>query len=460
MYFSMQSKYVFTGAKQPAPLVAGALRMVMDEHAAGGMCGNTPGGMCGTTCVVACSPYSAVACLAGDTGLCAIAKCAYTTADHGLAASSCDVGDGVFPTDGMVGLDECAMPGKTDTPSSDSQWYTLSGNHQDGTCENGDASGQGARPCTWFGKMAQYSIRERAEKYSCVGHGQTGCVRDADGEHDSEERCIRHCRACVPSACLNGGECQHQAKAAEPFANLQVYEPFECLCPTNFRGSICQDDTRDIHSANFVVTQDGMKNAPSLYAAEFLVEAIAEANRQIRADPQFLCEAVSGQAECSGCTCRIQNQGVDVTAYVDRARGVSPQGSAGDFLSLAGGASSIHLEILPAGAGYVGALKLTTMIALGFEVPFVGSGIRGGFLGICDLFDWVSCESHDCCYEICHPTSALIVAKAVTQLEATVLIHHNQATGEISASMDNCPGGECLKVPHLEDDLVIECGCM
>ena len=231
-----------------------------------------------------------------------------------------------------------------------------------------------------------------------------------------------------------------------------LYSTVHCICT-------CYLTCIVPHCAVQVVTQQGMQNNPGVYA-DFFVEALAAANRQIQANPHMLCEAVSGQHECSGCVCHVQNDGVDVSAYVNHARGTSPEGAVGDFLSLAGGPASVKLEILPAGAGYVGALKLTTMLAMGFEIPLVGSGARGGFVGICDLFDWVSCVSHDCCYEICEPGSAPIEVKAVTQLEVTVMFHHNQTTGSLSASMDNCPGGECLKIPNIEDDLIIECGCM
>eukprot|EP01043_Picozoa_sp_COSAG02_P069138 COSAG02_NODE_11736_length_1664_cov_8.414634_1_plen_91_part_10 len=80
-----------------------------------------------------------------------------------------------------------------------------------------------------------------------------------------------------------------------------------------------------------VVTQPGMQNDPDIYLT-FFVDALAAANQQIQANPHLLCEAVSGQQECSGCVCHVQNDGVDVTAYVDRARGTSPGGATGDFL--------------------------------------------------------------------------------------------------------------------------------
>ena len=37
----------------------------------------------------------------------------------------------------------------------------------------------------------------------------------------------------------------------------------------------------DVHSAVFVVTQDGLNNAPELYS-QFLADAIADANDQVR----------------------------------------------------------------------------------------------------------------------------------------------------------------------------------
>lgn len=225
----------------------------MSKYAAGGMCGVDPSGMCGALCHSCTDTYSTATCEEYNIALCAIAKCAYTSSPLGFAAETCvvGVGGGVSATDGMVGWDECRMPGRAYASTADSQWYKVSGNHGDGTCANGDGTAQDARPCEWFGQMVRHSVRvDRPRKYSCVGHGKMGCVRDAKGVHDSEESCLRHCRACVPSACLNGGECL--AKGEEPFANAQVYEPFICRCSPPFRGTICQDDMTDIHSANFV----------------------------------------------------------------------------------------------------------------------------------------------------------------------------------------------------------------
>lgn len=215
-----------------------------------------PGGMCGwigniPDCLSCDGTESIKTCVEDYVGLCAIAKCAYTSSSIGLAAANCDVGHGVIATDGMVGFSECALPGRQYTSSADNPWYELSGNHLDGTCVNGDGSASNEKPCEWFSQMVKHSNSAgRPQKYSCVGRGTTGCVRDPDGLHDSEESCIRYCRACVPSACLNGGQCV--AKADEPFSNAQVYEPFLCRCSPPFRGTICQDNMTDIHSANFV----------------------------------------------------------------------------------------------------------------------------------------------------------------------------------------------------------------
>ena len=45
-------------------------------------------------------------------------------------------------------------------------------------------------------------------------------------------------------------------------------------------------------------------------------------------------------------------------------------------------------------------------------------------------------------------------------LQVTVLLHHDPSTGGLSASMDNCPGGDCVQAPNMEDDLAIKCGCV
>jgi hypothetical protein len=181
--------------------------------------------------------------------------------------------------------------------------------------------------------------------------------------------------------------------------------------------------------------------------------------------PNFWCDVTKSQAGCSGCLCRVKNQGVKVDIHMDMVTGRSPVGSAGDFFALAGDASSVQLEILPGGAGYIGALRMTTMIAIGFNIPIDGSSLTsGGFFSICcSGFIWFhqcSCESGCACHHLCDVSSPGVEASAVTELTVTVLVHHDPATGALSASMDNCPGGECLDAPNLSDDLAIKCGCM
>lgn len=219
----------------------------------------------------------------------------------------------------------------------------------------------------------------------------------------------------------------------------------------------------DVHSAVFVVTQAGLNNAPELYS-QFLADAITDANAEMR-QPNYWCSVADGQDGCSGCTCGIKNQGVDVRVHLDMMRGRSPHGHPGDFFALAGDASSIQLDIQPPGNGYIGAVKMTTMIAMGFNIPFVGSSLTGGgFFGICcSGFIWFhhcSCESGCGCSHICSVENQGIEATAVTELQVTILVHHDPATGALSASMDGCPGGNCLDAPNLSDDLAIKCGCM
>ena len=111
----------------------------------------------------------------------------------------------------------------------------------------------------------------------------------------------------------------------------------------------------DVHSAVFVLTQDGLNNAPELYS-QFLADAIADANRQVRFPPglclwiffcsfwgfnpaqmrapHFWCDVTSTQNGCSGCLCQIKNQGVDVAVHMDMVTGRSPVGAAGSDLYL------------------------------------------------------------------------------------------------------------------------------
>ena len=219
----------------------------------------------------------------------------------------------------------------------------------------------------------------------------------------------------------------------------------------------------DIHSAVFVVTQEGLNNAPQLYS-QFLVDAIADANAEMR-QPNYWCGIANGQQGCSGCVCNIKNQGVNVGVHLDMTTGRSPRGHPGDFFALAGDSSSIKLEILPPGNGYIGAVKMTTMISMGFNIPFEGSSLTGGgFFGICcSGFIWFhacSCESGCGCSHMCSVHNPGIEATAITELQVTILVHHDTVTGGLSASMDGCPGGNCLDAPHLADDLAIKCGCM
>ena len=80
--------------------------------------------------------------------------------------------------------------------------------------------------------------------------------------------------------------------------------------------------------------------------------------------------------------------------------------------------------------GYIGALRMTTMVAMGFNIPIDGSSLtRGGFFSICcSGFIWFhqcSCESGCACSHICGVENPGIEASAVTELIVTVLVHHD-----------------------------------
>jgi hypothetical protein len=276
---------------------------------------------------------------------------------------------------------------------------------------------------------------------------------------------VERVAAAVRAAGAGRGFMTTMSPWVQQLQRLPLRQPLLLLWCLGFGGSpsTTAGARSDAHSAVFVVTQAGLNNAPELYS-QFLADAIADANAQMR-QPKFWCGAADGQPECSGCLCDIKNQGVDVGVHLDLTTGKSPHGSPGDFFALAGDASSIKLEILPAGDGYIGAVKMTTMVAMGFNIPFAGSSLTGGgFFGICcSGFIWFhqcSCESGCGCHSFCSVQSRGIEATAVTELQVTVLVHHNPATGALSASMDRCPGGDCLDAPHLSEDLAIKCGCM
>ena len=146
---------------------------------------------------------------------------------------------------------------------------------------------------------------------------------------------------------------------------------------------------------------------------------------------------------------------MDANFHVDEARGACP-GHPDDFFALAGDASSIEIEILPAGPGFVGAIKVTAMVSLGVEIPFDADALTdGGFIGLCGVFCTCSCEENCGCHSQCSASDRPLGVSATTEVQITILVHHDQVTGEISVSM----GPDGFQAPNLSDNTVITCGC-
>ena len=193
MYRSMGTDYDYRGS----PLKAGALRDVMAAHASGGLCGIYPDGQ-------SCPHHHKITCEEHDVGLCLLSKLAFAKPktpllcpDGLVAHCKTDKPCGIVETDGMVGLSSCQMPGKEYSSSPASRWYTNKGNHEDGTCINGDRPGADQQPCSWYQHVVRSSAEEvRGARYSCRGDGQKGCKRDPHGDHDSETSCLETCASC------------------------------------------------------------------------------------------------------------------------------------------------------------------------------------------------------------------------------------------------------------------------
>lgn len=218
------------------------------------------------------------------------------------------------------------------------------------------------------------------------------------------------------------------------------------------------------HAATFVLTQDGLNNAPQLYKA-FIADAIAAGNAEIK-KPRYFCDTLKGVVGCNvaQCTCEVRERPAWVRMFPDRLRGTLQPNN--DIFRLKGPASGIHIELLPAGESFLGAVKFTAPVEIGLQVPVKGKGLTGGgFFGLCcSGFIWAGdCDcrgqGHDCgCDDICDSPDVGI--RAVTQLEVTVLLHHNHTTGAVSGSMDHCPAGACVDIPNLNKDLKVDRGCL
>jgi hypothetical protein len=58
----------------------------------------------------------------------------------------------------------------------------MGGNHEDGTCRNGDETGADRQPCRWYAQRVAESVRDSATaRYACPVAGSSGvrgCVRN------------------------------------------------------------------------------------------------------------------------------------------------------------------------------------------------------------------------------------------------------------------------------------------
>lgn len=209
-----------------------------------------------------------------DIALCTIAKVAFQKGSFSpLGSLTCCPGS-VNPSDGMVSTASCDLPGKQYSDSSPAAtWYRLHGNHGDGTCRNGDSpqllplppatnatatttaiskdsSSRGrpavatatatARPCAWFGEMVKraHSPERLNVRFSCPSiPGARACDivlsnggSDEKGTFANESECVRHCSACAPNPCHNGGTCSAQSVASWHGAEQDGGRAFSCSC--------------------------------------------------------------------------------------------------------------------------------------------------------------------------------------------------------------------------------------
>jgi hypothetical protein len=118
-----------------------------------------------------------------------------------------------------------------------------------------------------------------------------------------------------------------------------------------------QADDAQQHGAVFIISQDGLNNAPQLYK-QFIAEAIQDGNAKMK-KPRYFCDTLDGVEGCSvaSCSCFVREKPAFVRMFPDRLTGTV--GPNRDIFKLAGGASAIRLELLPAGDGYLGAVKFT-----------------------------------------------------------------------------------------------------
>jgi hypothetical protein len=244
-------------------LSSGVLRAVMSEHASGSLCGRNPDGQ---KCP---SGTLHTHCAVDGAGLCALSKFAFKKPKRPLwcpigPVAHCDTEHqcGVIENDGMVGYDSCILPNdarglpdKVYTENPGSRWYRHNGNHEDGTCVNGDLSSGDQMPCSWYQNMAKLAVEggagepsPRISRYSCRSDGSKGCVRDAAGEYLNEASCVAQCNVCsnngnntlAASPCGPHGTCTVVASGNWAEAEQHGGKPFACACAGGYEGLLCE----------------------------------------------------------------------------------------------------------------------------------------------------------------------------------------------------------------------------
>ena len=235
------------------------LRATMQAHSSGSMCGADANG-------IPCRGDTR--CQKDDVGLCTLAKLSYSTGR--LPALDCHAGKpGVTESDGMVGWDSCALPGREYVENWRSRWYKMQGNHEDATCVNGGGTEDSKQPCKWYQQMVQFAVEgsgphdpnplwrsPRPDRYSCGGDGVKGCVRDANGLHLNETACVAHCEVCVPSPCAHGGSCTAARNDSWNDAEADGGQPYRCSCTDSWQGARCT--VAKIHKSRELTSHEKM----------------------------------------------------------------------------------------------------------------------------------------------------------------------------------------------------------
>merc|ERR1719181_1310212 len=105
---------------------------------------------------------------------------------HSKTGGCFGVPHGVLDNDGMISWESCALPDKTYDESWESQYYRMHGNHEDGTCQNGDWTGTGKPytgqfPCRWYQTMSAAAATARVgQRFACATNDKGGCERNAE----------------------------------------------------------------------------------------------------------------------------------------------------------------------------------------------------------------------------------------------------------------------------------------